>query len=165
MVTNATNGTQTFYNGYWLSADIGDGYDYEVSLQYTNACGTSGFNTVGTFNCPPGQTESARGTAASRGAGSMTQTATPGSVAWPNPTNGIVTVALPAPATSGTPAAPSRVYMIRVTDVQGVVRKTYSYPGGIDKASVDISNLAAGIYILQIFDNHRWIAKQVVLTK
>jgi hypothetical protein len=80
-------------------------------------------------------------------------------------------VALPAPAASGNLTTQSalvtlpKVYMVKVTDVQGVVRKTFSYPAGIDKASVDISNLAAGVYILQIFDNHRWIAKQVVLTK
>jgi len=55
--------------------------------------------------------------------------------------------------------------MVKVMDAQGVVRKTFSYPGGEDKVSVDLGGLTNGIYTVQVFDKKTWKSSQVVLVK
>ena len=144
---------------------IGDGSDYQVSLSYTNACGTSPTVQVGTFNCPPGTSTRAQGTGTSRTPGSLNPAPTPTSMVWPNPTNGTVSVTLPSSGVSGGLAAQPRVYLIKVLDLQGVVQKAYSYPGGTDHISLDLSSLSNGMYIVQVFDNKTWKSSKVLLTK
>ena len=157
---NYTNPGVSYGSGSEFDPYIGDGSDYQVSLSYTNACGTSPTTQVGTFHCDPGTSTRTGGSTATGNPGNLAPT--PGSVVWPNPTNGLVSVALPV--TVGASVQP-RIYIVKVMDAQGIARKTFNYPGGINKASVNISELAAGVYILQIFDKQQWVTRQVVLVK
>ncbi|HVU58169.1 MAG TPA: T9SS type A sorting domain-containing protein [Puia sp.] len=162
-LTDVVRVRQTFSTGSSFSAYIGDGSLYDVGLQYTNACGTSPWYTVGNLYCEPGQSQSIRG-GTINGSINPISIANPGSVVWPNPTSGVMTVMLPVVATATQTAQP-KIYQLRVMDLQGIQQKNFSYPGGVDKASVNITGLAAGIYMIQIFDNQRWVTKRVILTK
>jgi len=153
----------SYGSGYEFDPYIGDGNDYQISLSYTNACGNSPTVQVGTFHCDPGTSTRTGGTTVTGNPGSLTPAS--GSVVWPNPTNGLVSVTLPSATRPDGSTVQPKIYQVKVADAEGRVHKTYSYPAGIDKASVDLSGLSTGVYILQIFDRQRWISRQVVLTK
>lgn len=160
---NYTYTGMSYGSGYEFDPYIGDGNDYQISLSYTNACGTSGTYQIGTFHCDPGTSTRTGGSTVAGTPGSLTPTS--GSVVWPNPTNGLVAVTLPLATRPDGSTVQPKVYQVKVADAEGRIHKTYNYPAGIGTATVDISSLSGGVYILQIYDKQRWISKQVVLTK
>jgi hypothetical protein len=58
-----------------------------------------------------------------------------------------------------------KIYQVRVVDGTGQVRKSFSYPGGVEHVTVNLSGLNGGIYTVQVFDDKTWTSSQVVLTK
>ena len=122
---------------------------WTVTGQYTNVCGTS--NPVTFYGVGCGSTSGLAGQSLAAQSLATVKLS-------PNPTPGMVGVTVE----EGTTRHP--IYLIRVLDGQGVLRKTIQYPG-VESVSVDLSGLTSGIYTLQIFDNKTWRSSQVVLTK
>ncbi|HVU58166.1 MAG TPA: T9SS type A sorting domain-containing protein [Puia sp.] len=128
---------------------------YDVEGAYTNACGTSAQAYAYGYQC---------GGSFSAASGSLINVS-------PNPSRGMVNIgfaknpASPASSKVAAAAGQRKIYQIRVMDAQGVVRKTFSYSGGVENVSVDLSSLNGGIYTIQVFDNKSWKSGQVLLTK
>jgi hypothetical protein len=172
VTVSTTAGPGPGYNGMWWNISDGDYYIFNVS--YTNVCGTSPRTWSQSYWCDPNADDAI---------------ASPGLKVYPNPSNGVVTVTLPAgtlvtsKVPTGTaptstaraltktgpaaarPVSNPKIYQLRVTDAMGVVRKTFQYPAGVREASVDLGGLASGVYILQVYDNKTWTSRQVVLKK
>jgi hypothetical protein len=168
-LTNASNTTHSYGTGAQFSPYIGDGSQYDISLVYVNACGTSPMATVGNFYCEPGTSEIV---------------APP--VLSPNPSSGVVTVGLAPPPATTLPVSPvkgapvksaiastvqaaatgqERIYQVKVLDAQGVVRKVFSYPQGEAKVSLNISELHSGLYTIQVYNKKVWTSRQLLLSK
>jgi hypothetical protein len=129
----------------WVTS-IGGGHTFRIGVNYDNICGTSNPAISGTFVCTgPGGTPPDPG---------------PAPVVAPNPSNGIVTIAVDI---SG--AHKKKVYLVKVVDGRGVVRRMFRYPGGLETVSVNLGGLHSGLYTVQVFDNKRWTSSQVILTK
>jgi hypothetical protein len=138
--TDENTGITTDYPGAGISKGFmmtsSDVYDVEGA--YTNACGTSAQAVAYGFQC-----------------GSLFSAAKPAVTVSPNPSRGIVTIGY----------AKGKVYQVRVLDAQGVVRKSFSYPGVSGNISVNLSGLMNGLYTVQIFDNKTWTSSQVLLSR
>ena len=156
----------TDYDGYGSTNyfQITNADTYYVYAYYTNACGTSGQLTAGGFQCDNACD------------GCLPTTNSVGFTVSPNPSSGIVSIGLAPDGAASTATMKKnvsgsqsvvhpKVYQVRVIDVQGVVRKTFDYPGGMDRLSLDLSSLNNGVYIIQVFDNKTWKSSKVVLTK
>jgi hypothetical protein len=119
-----------------------------ICVTYTNSCGTSP-QTCGYSSCPAG--------------GGML-------LASPNPGNGIFTISVNTSARTQTAktagvAGTGRFFRIRVSDQSGNIRKEFSYPSGVSRTTIDLSNLPNGIYILQTFNNKTWNSTQLVIAR
>jgi hypothetical protein len=57
------------------------------------------------------------------------------------------------------------IFEIRVSDQLGKTLKTFSYPSGVSSASLNLSALANGVYVLQIYNNSTWTSQQVIILK
>ena len=138
---------------------------YDIGMTYTNGCGTSLPATVYGFNCP---------------GGGIGDPPVDGFAVSPNPSSGVVSIGMTPPSAamrpltgaaekSGSaaalPAVQQKIYLVRVTDAAGNVRKTFSYPQGEEKVSVNISDLNSGIYTIQVYNKKTWSSRQVVLAK
>ena len=160
-LTDENTGSSTAYPGSGISKgfQLTSSDVYDVEGTYTNACGTSSQAAAYGYQC----------------GGSFSLANSAVVAVSPNPSSGIVSIgftrasgkvnAAGAVKVGGSDAVQRKVYQVRVMDAQGVVRKTFSYPGGLDNVSVNLSDLTSGIYTLQIFDNKTWTSSQVVLTK
>jgi hypothetical protein len=91
----------------------------------------------------------------------------------PNPSTGVVDISI-APqlnteSTTNSSAAPAAakpmIYQVKVADASGTVRKVFSYAGGVEHVTVNLSGLNGGIYTVQVFDNKSWTSTQMVLAK
>jgi hypothetical protein len=168
-IVDSTAHVLTFNNGihYTFDAFLVTGDIYYLSVIPTNACGTGQETVLHSIVCS--------------GGGGLLRNSI---VASPNPTPGQVAISLmTTPETSaadgasatraagvtnssqGTLAKSGKIYEIRVLDKTGVLRKIYSYPGGLTNISIDLSSLPADIYTVQVFDNTTWTARQIILAK
>ncbi len=57
------------------------------------------------------------------------------------------------------------IFEIRVSDQLGKTLKTFSYPSGVSSANLNLSGLANGVYVLQIYNNSTWTSQQVIIMK
>jgi len=55
-----------------------------------------------------------------------------------------------------------RIYRIKIVDQLGVIRQQFSYSKGITNTSINLSKLAAGIYILQVYNGSTWSSQQII---
>ena len=81
----------------------------------------------------------------------------------PNPTNGNIVVS----TTEGQKQVVKeinqiKIYQLRIIDQLGNVKKQYRYPGGISNANINISNLPAGVYVIQAYNGKTWEATKFV---
>jgi len=157
----ATNATESWpswgANQFFVTHD---GDEFYVGGLYTNACGTSNEVFAYGFWCDPG------------GGGGWDPPGDGFMAVSPNPSKGIVNIGLAATQASKTnnlkatvAVVKPKVYQVRIVDVQGIVRKTFTYPGGVERISADLSGLNNGLYIIQVFDNRIWRSSKVVLNK
>jgi len=119
-----------------------------ICVSYTNSCGTSP-QSCGYSSCPAG--------------GGML-------LASPNPGNGVFTISVNTSAQTQTAktagaAGTDRFFRIRVSDQSGNIRKEFSYPSGVSRTTIDLSNLQNGTYILQTFNNKTWNSMQIVIAR
>jgi hypothetical protein len=152
-LTDENTGATTAYPGSGISKgfQLTSSDVYDVEGAYTNACGTSAQAYAYGYQC----------------GGSSSLAATPLVALSPNPSSGTVRIGFARSSAAASAASPveRKVYQVRVMDARGVVRRSFSYPGGQTNVSVDISALTNGIYTVQVFDNKTWTSSQVVLTK
>jgi PKD repeat protein len=73
----------------------------------------------------------------------------------PNPTSGLLTVILSAPAKEGT--------QIRIADAQGKVVQVFKTPTGIQEQGLDLSVLPSGIYFIQHLSGERLLGTAKVV--
>jgi len=95
----------------------------------------------------------------------------------PNPSNGDITVSSTSTSspqlqsdaamdmTSKTVSVQSKFYQIKVLGQTGNLLKLFTYPSGTTSTNINLSSLANGVYILQIYDNVSWSSQQVVILK
>jgi hypothetical protein len=72
----------------------------------------------------------------------------------PNPSTGTIIVAV---------SANRFVREVRLVNVLGVVVKRMQYAAGLHTATVNAPGLAAGVYIVQVYDGGQWTSRQVVI--
>ena len=91
----------------------------------------------------------------------------------PNPGNSSITVA-PDPALASaastqnagaSSAAAGVIYQIKITDLQGNIKKTFSYPKGISSVKLNVSDLINGVYTIQIFNKAEWESQQLIINR
>ena len=63
------------------------------------------------------------------------------------------------------PVEKQKIYLVRVMDASGIVRKEFSFAQGEEKVNVNISDLNSGIYTIQVYNKKTWSSKQVILAK
>ncbi len=56
----------------------------------------------------------------------------------------------------------TKIYNVKVYDQSGTIRKQYNYSGGITSTSINLSDLVAGIYLVQAFNGISWVSQQVI---
>ncbi len=82
--------------------------------------------------------------------------------ASPNPSKSSVTVSTESQAISETSNPRDKIYQIKIIDQLGVIKKQFTYSGGITITNISLSNLAAGIYTLQAYNGTIWSSQQIV---
>ena len=96
-------------------------------------------------------------------------------VVSPNPSSGNVTVASAASASAATSESTAlkstgspgenKIYEIKVTDVQGAIKKSYKHPLGTTSVNLDLSSLKNGTYFIQTYNNSIWESHQFIMLK
>jgi hypothetical protein len=171
-LTNETQGTTTTspFSAYAWDPFVGTGDVYDIGMSYTNVCGTSGAAVSYGHYCPP----SGGGPGHDPWDPAPPDVPQPGDFQMsPNPSKGIINIGLAPlsavsalkPAKTVTAKVQVKLYRVKVLDVQGVLRKEFSYPGGIDRGSLDLSSLGNGVYIIQLYDNKHWTSQKVIIAK
>ena len=54
---------------------------------------------------------------------------------------------------------------MNVLSKQGDLLKTFSYPSGVNRTTIDLGNLLNGTYTLQTYDNSTWSSQQIVILR
>lgn len=128
-----------------------------VNLNYTDNCGNPESNSITVYS-------QCRGNGAAMAVS-------------PNPSTGMVTLSIPSGSGSSKTAASTetpvhastttaqKIYRVKVFGVAGNVLKQFVYPAGSNAVSLDLSDLANGTYIIQVYDNYSWTSQQVVILK
>jgi pimeloyl-ACP methyl ester carboxylesterase len=80
----------------------------------------------------------------------------------PNPSKGNVTVSTESQTLSETSNGQDKIYQIKIIDQLGIIKKQFSYSGGITITNINLSNLAVGIYTLQAYNGTIWSSQQIV---
>lgn len=83
----------------------------------------------------------------------------------PNPATDDVMVTTTDPqegALAKTTISSTKIYKLKITDQSGNIKKQYSYTAGNKLVTINVSNLMAGIYTLQIFDGKGWAAQKLI---
>jgi len=57
------------------------------------------------------------------------------------------------------------IYGIRITDVSGIVRKSFEYKAGIQSIKISVAELTSGIYTLSVFDGKQWQSQNIIIQK
>jgi hypothetical protein len=57
----------------------------------------------------------------------------------------------------------AKIYGVRVIDQSGIVRKNYSFKGGIFNTTLYLKGLRSGIYVVSVFDGSRWSNRKIFL--
>ncbi len=113
---------------------LSNGY-LNVSLTYTNACGTGNtYSEWTTIDC-------------STNGGEMFRVS-------PNPSNGDAEVKSKNPK--------FKIKEIRITDKLGTIKKTIKFNDGIESTKINVSSLAPDTYILQVFDGKKWHTQKLM---
>ena len=60
---------------------------------------------------------------------------------------------------------PWKIYLINILNKQGNLLKTFSYPSGVNRTTIDLGNLLNGTYTLQTYDNLTWSSQQIVILR
>jgi hypothetical protein len=170
------NGNLETGQTYYTCTDLIDcGVTSHLYATATTACGVSQTPTVGIFiKCNGGGTQSIASDSLTGKAAiySLDKGSTSWSgkqpangpsnifAAYPNPTTGNVRI-----SRSNVAAGDAKIYMIRVVNLTGEVRKELQYTKGVTEADINISDLENGLYIVQLYDNRSWEAHKVVLLK
>lgn len=67
------------------------------------------------------------------------------------------------PRSAAAEGTPPKIYAARVIDLNGIIRKNYSYAGGIVNTTLYLEGLRPGIYIVSVFDGSAWNNKKIFL--
>lgn len=122
---------------------------HEVAVRVnTAACGTSDFGYA-FFN-------------------SCTELAADNFSVYPNPARGsiaISTEALQTGKTAKLAGAGKDIREVHIIGQKGDVVKIQRFGAGMRKATLDLSGIVPGTYIVRIFDGKQWVAKQLVIVK
>lgn len=81
----------------------------------------------------------------------------------PNPGTDNVTVSTNL-AQGATPAdaTQNNIYQIKIFDQLGNVKMVYNFSGGVTTTNINISNLVAGLYTIQVYNGVEYSSKQIV---
>jgi len=123
-----------------------------VNLTYTDACGNNLSDGVTIYStCHSGYV------------------ATNFSVA-PNPAQNDVTVTAVSNsdlmnAKTANVSSTNLIYRIKITDVSGILRKSFDYKTGIRSIKISVAGLNPGIYSLSVFDGQQWQSQNIIVQK
>jgi hypothetical protein len=133
--------------------------NYNVSINATNVCGTSFqsdayvVTTKSAIMCGGG----------------------PHFTVAPNPSSGnlVVTATSEQDETANQTArianaeksTDNRIFEIKISNAQGVIKKSYKYSTGVKSVNLDLTSLPSGTYFIQSFDNIKWESQQFVIIK
>ena len=152
-LVNTATLQETIYSNYGSSINFrGLQGTHNIGATYVNSCGTSPSTVVYNVFCPGSS------------GGHI--------VARPNPTTGLVKISLmddvplsTTQSTASTSTIKNNIYQIKVIDQTGTVKKVISYSGGVPSATVDVSNLTSGVYMIQVYNNLTWTSQQIIIAK
>jgi hypothetical protein len=75
----------------------------------------------------------------------------------PNPTSGNITIStIQDEKETNEKYNLVRIYRLNIIDQLGIIKKQYLYPGGITNASINTSNLGAGVYVIHAYNGSTW---------
>ncbi len=80
----------------------------------------------------------------------------------PNPTASIISVELMNDLKDAAINQKEKIVEIQLMDKMGICKKKFKYLGGIEKASINISDLSSDIYVVRVFNGKEWISKQII---
>jgi Zn-dependent metalloprotease len=123
-----------------------------VNLTYTDACGNNLSDGVTIYSsCHSGYTATNFTVAPNPVQNDMTVTALTNS----NLTN----------AKTKNVSSSNLIYGIKITDVLGILRKSFEYKTGIQSIKISVTDLNPGIYSLSVFDGQQWQSQNVIVQK
>jgi hypothetical protein len=82
----------------------------------------------------------------------------------PNPSQDNVTVSSNNKTLSKS-RSPDLIYAIKITDQFGTLRKSLEYKSGVTSTNISLIGLNSGVYLISVFDGHKWSSKQLVIQK
>ncbi len=80
----------------------------------------------------------------------------------PNPTANVISVELMNDLKDAAINQKEKIVEIQLMDKMGICKKKFKYSGGIEKASINISDLSSDIYVVRVFNGKEWISKQII---
>ena len=123
-----------------------------VNLTYTDACGNNLSDGVTIYSsCHSGYTATNFTVAPNPAQNDMTVSAVTNS----NPTN----------AKTKNVSSSNLIYGIKITDVLGILRKSFEYKTGIPSIKISVADLNPGIYSLSVFDGQQWQSQNLIVQK
>lgn len=82
--------------------------------------------------------------------------------ASPNPTTDNVTITVvQSKDAASSKTAKGMIYLLKVTDQSGNIKKQYKYPG-VNNTTISLSGLMNGTYTIQAFDGTTWSSVKVI---
>lgn len=57
------------------------------------------------------------------------------------------------------------IYVIKITDRFGTVRKSFEYKPGITSIRISFPELSSGLYLISVFDGKKWMSKPLIIQK